>query len=236
MADWSEVLDLAQGENVFNQVVSKIVLMMPNFQSEHLFDLQKLSTLPINKYSLITNGFVHQILSLHFLRVSDKRHKSKFIGRASKSNKRGSEQCIYFTREHLVELISTLLGIKDLKVSAVVSVWSNLHKKYSQCRSDMSREFTDDELFPIPNTWIRHDDTTSQRPIRAGVGKKASCQLSAQSISSSSSVKSAQRATKTSSTHESEQLVNRAAQTHHTYKKFRFSPITSTTGDVQSSQ
>ena len=232
MADWCEVLDLAQGDYVFKEVVSKIALMMPNFQPEHLFDLQNLSRLPIDKLSLITNGFVHHILSLHFLRVSDKRHNSKsshdrmkFIGRAS--NRRGSKQCIYFTRGHLVELMSILFGIKDLKVSVVVSVWSKLHKKYSQCRSDMSREFTDDELFSIQNTLIGHDDTTSHRPIRAGAGKKVSCQVIAQSISCSSSVKSAQRATTSSSTRESEQFVNKAAQTHHTYKKFKFSPISS---------
>ena len=93
------------------------------------------------------------MLALHFqphsLSVSKRKSiGSDFVGVNNKREvKRPTNYCIYFPRDHLVNLFGLIFKCQDFTHRTLESTWKYLDKQLSDCKTFESREFICAELF-----------------------------------------------------------------------------------------
>ena len=153
---FNDTLDFAcKHDSRFKAALASLKGLMPGIVREDLFTFP----LPdcIGEYDvdrqLVTKKVVHALLALHFqphsLSVSKRKSiGSDFVGVNNKREvKRPTNYCIYFPRDHLVNLFGLIFKCQDFTHRTLESTWKYLDKQLSDCKTFESREFICAELF-----------------------------------------------------------------------------------------
>jgi len=164
---FNDTLDFAcKHDSRFKAALASLKGLMPGIVREDLFTFP----LPdcIGEYDvdrqLVTKKVVDALLALHFqphsLSVSKRKSiGSDFVGVNSKREvKRPTNYCIYFPRDHLVNLFGLIFKCQDFTHRTLESTWKYLDKQLSDCKTFESREFICAEFFDFFFAFYEVDD------------------------------------------------------------------------------